>query len=188
MTRFPTVLFSRSLIIFWYSGDLYHPSAASRDGNSIITSRGCGHSPSNNFKSPPRTMNLPPKASIVAGTAFRYSANMASSLAVSVAITNAFIIFSLIGQFQMRQIQGKYWTGVSFVNYGSIDSSNKITDFRSRVPHTLARGTFGTELPRGGVSLRRGPDGLRRGVDRRFALARRGSPNFSCRGVTGPSG
>src|SRR6516225_7341117 len=108
MTRFPTVLFSRSPIIFWYSGDLYHPSAASRDGNSIITRRGCGHSPSNNFKSPPRTMNLPPKASIVAGTAFRYSANMASSLAVSVAITNAFIIFSLIGQLQMRQIQGKY--------------------------------------------------------------------------------
>src|SRR5215468_2738577 len=57
-----------------------------------------------------------------------------------------------------------------------------------RVPHTLTRGTFGTELPRGGMSLRRGPDGLRRGVDRRFALARRGSPNFSCRGVTGPSG
>src|SRR5215472_8432931 len=78
--------------------------------------------------------------------------------------------------------------GVSFVNCGSIDSSNKITDFRSRVPHTLARGTFGTELPRGGVSLRRGPDGLRRGVDRRFALTRRGSPNFSCRGITGPSG
>ena len=50
------------------------------------------------------------------------------------------------------------------------------------MPHTLTRGTFGTELPRGGVSLRRGPDGLRRRVDRRFALARRGSPNFSCRG------
>jgi hypothetical protein len=43
------------------------------------------------------------------------------------------------------------------------------------VPHTLTRGTFGTELPRGGVSLRRGPDGLRRGVDRRFALTRRGA-------------
>src|SRR3974377_2260596 len=55
-------------------------------------------------------------------------------------------------------------TGVSFVNCGSIDSSNKITDLRSRVPHTLTRGTFGTELPRGGVSLRRGPDGLRRGA------------------------
>src|SRR6516164_9896378 len=57
-----------------------------------------------------------------------------------------------------------------------------------RVPHTLTRGTFGTELPRGGVSLRRGPDGLRRRVDRRFALARRASGNFSCRGLTGPSG
>jgi hypothetical protein len=31
-------------------------------------------------------------------------------------------------------------------------------------------------------------DGLRRGVDRRFALTRRGSCNFSCRGFTGPSG
>src|SRR6516162_7131850 len=71
---------------------------------------------------------------------------------------------------------------------GSINSSNKITDLPSCVPHTLTRGTFGTELPRGGVSLRHGPDGLRRGVDRRFALTRRGSANFSCRGVTGPSG
>ena len=30
------------------------------------------------------------------------------------------------------------------------------------MPHTLTRGTFGTELPPGGMSLRRGPDGLRR--------------------------
>jgi hypothetical protein len=34
----------------------------------------------------------------------------------------------------------------------------------SIVPHALTRGTFGTELPGGGVSLRRGPDGLRRGL------------------------
>ena len=71
-------------------------------------------------------------------------------------------------------------------NCGRIDSS-RLADLRSHVPHTLTRGTFGTELPRG-VSLRRGPDCLRRGVDRRFALARRGSGNFSCRGFTGPSG
>src|SRR5262250_2972450 len=65
-----------------------------------------------------------------------------------------------------------------------IDSSNEIRLISGPpVPHTLRRGTFGTELPRGGGSLRRGPDGLRRGVDRRFALTRRGSPNFSCRGV-----
>ncbi len=62
-----------------------------------MTRRGCCHCPSNNFRLPPRTMNLPPKASSVAGTAFRYSETMDSSLGVSAEITNAFIIVSLIG-------------------------------------------------------------------------------------------
>src|SRR5262249_35040056 len=43
MTRFPLVLFNLRPIIFWYSADLYQASAESRDGNSIITVRGCCH-------------------------------------------------------------------------------------------------------------------------------------------------
>ena len=74
------------------------------------------------------------------------------------------------------------------LNYASTVQMRSDRSPGRRAPHTLTRGTFGTELPGGGVSLRRGPDGLRRGVDRRFALTRRGSPNFSCRGFTGPSG
>src|SRR3954453_17800049 len=95
MIRSPAVLFNRSPIIFLYSGEAYHASAASPDGNSIITTRGCFQSPSNNLRSPPRAMNFPPKASMVAGTALRYSANMDSSLMVSAAITNALITVSL---------------------------------------------------------------------------------------------
>src|SRR5215204_739753 len=91
MIRSPAVLSNRSPIIFLYSGEAYHASAASREGNSIITTRGCFHSPSNNVRPPPRATNFPPKASIVAGTAFRYSANMDSSLTVSAAITKALI-------------------------------------------------------------------------------------------------
>ena len=78
-------------------------------------------------------------------------------------------------------------TGVSFVNCGSIDSSNKITDLRSRVPHTLTSGTFGTMPRRGGPSSPP-PGGFRLGGERRLALARRGSGSFSGRGLTGPSG
>ena len=78
-------------------------------------------------------------------------------------------------------------TGVSFVNCASIDSSNKITDLRSRVPHTLTSGTFGTMPRRGGPSSPP-PGGFRLGGERRLALARRGSGSFSGRGLTGPSG
>jgi len=55
-------------------------------------------------------------------------------------------------------------------------------------PQTLTSGTFGTVPRRGGRSATAGTTGgLRRGDARRF-LARRGSGNFSARGVTGPSG
>jgi|SRR6516164_3827944 len=77
--------------------------------------------------------------------------------------------------------------GVSFVNCGSIDSSNKISDLRSRVPHTLTSGTFGT-MPRRGGPLSPPLGGFRLGGERRLALARRGSGSFSGRGLTGPSG
>jgi len=100
MTRSPFELRNRRPIIFWYAGDLYHPSAASRDGNSMMTRRGCGHSPSRIFRSPPRTTNLPPKASSVAGTAFRYSENVNSSVGVSAATTNAFIYRPPTDQFK----------------------------------------------------------------------------------------
>src|SRR5262249_6871766 len=90
--RLPTVLLSLSEIIFLYSSDPYQASAAAREGNSMITKRGWGHSPSRTVRFPPRAMKFPPKEAIVLGTSLRYSSNIAWSLTVSTAITYAFIV------------------------------------------------------------------------------------------------
>jgi len=43
-----------------YSGESHHARAASIDGNSMITRRRGGHSPSSTSAAPPRDRNRPP--------------------------------------------------------------------------------------------------------------------------------
>src|SRR5580698_8053335 len=70
--KMPLLLESRMGRISWYSEELYHAIASWRVGNSMMTSRLYGNSPSITSRLPPRARNLPPYASIVAGAFARY--------------------------------------------------------------------------------------------------------------------
>ena len=69
----PSLLARRSALGFWYSGESHHWRAASAEGNSMMTRRASGQSPSSTCALPPRTRNLPPYCSIVAGTVAVYA-------------------------------------------------------------------------------------------------------------------
>ena len=94
MTPMPSVLSVRRRLMAWYSGDLYHPSAADLVAN-LSTTVTCPADPSSSSQSRSMTMFSAPWASRVGPTAARYS--LYSAWLVILARYRLAMLFARIG-------------------------------------------------------------------------------------------